>query len=192
MVVIEEVEVTPEKICGKCEKDLTAAGIKPQRCSRCKKIYYCSRDCQAKDWKFHKKDCKKQGTEKTEAKKNRTYDSAKGEDIGEIMTDHARFEKAFNTTKVCSLHWISIFFSSVPSHGFVHGVYVLDIFYVLPRVCMCISVSFFYLSSFYVSTHMRTLMLFLCLQESKGMDNIATLDAAFDLVRMCCTCSCVG
>jgi ankyrin repeat protein len=29
-----------------------------QRCSRCQKQWYCSRDCQVKHWKTHKKDCR--------------------------------------------------------------------------------------------------------------------------------------
>ena len=28
------------------------------RCSRCRVVKYCNRDCQSKDWSFHKKDCK--------------------------------------------------------------------------------------------------------------------------------------
>ena len=30
---------------------------KPLQCSRCKNIVYCSRDCQIKDWRVHKKQC---------------------------------------------------------------------------------------------------------------------------------------
>jgi MYND finger len=31
---------------------------KPMTCVRCKKVRYCSRECQKKDWKTHKKQCK--------------------------------------------------------------------------------------------------------------------------------------
>jgi hypothetical protein len=27
------------------------------KCSKCKKTYYCSRECQIKDWKQHKQSC---------------------------------------------------------------------------------------------------------------------------------------
>ncbi len=37
--------------CGNCGKDAT------QRCSRCKNQWYCSRECQLKQWKGHKTLC---------------------------------------------------------------------------------------------------------------------------------------
>lgn len=43
-----------EKNCTVCFKDIESN----QRCSQCKKVYYCSRECQIEDWKFHKKVCK--------------------------------------------------------------------------------------------------------------------------------------
>ena len=33
-----------------------------KKCSRCKALPYCSRECQQKHWKTHKKDCKKPGS----------------------------------------------------------------------------------------------------------------------------------
>jgi len=37
--------------CSECGKPAT------QRCSRCKNSWYCSRECQIKQWKAHKKIC---------------------------------------------------------------------------------------------------------------------------------------
>ena len=42
--------------CGACKTVLSAE--RPMICSRCKKVAYCSRDCQTKDWKAHKQSCK--------------------------------------------------------------------------------------------------------------------------------------
>jgi len=39
--------------CRACGKEGKALSV----CSRCKKVKYCSRECQVKDWKRHKKDC---------------------------------------------------------------------------------------------------------------------------------------
>ena len=45
------------KCCANCGKDESDGKL--QRCSQCKKTYYCSRKCQVKDWKKrHKKQCK--------------------------------------------------------------------------------------------------------------------------------------
>ncbi|MDR3646021.1 MAG: zinc finger MYND domain-containing protein [Candidatus Babeliales bacterium] len=40
--------------CQKCFKELS----EKQRCAKCKTTHYCSRECQAADWKIHKKFCK--------------------------------------------------------------------------------------------------------------------------------------
>lgn len=41
--------------CGACKA--AVANDRPMVCSRCKKVAYCSRDCQTKDWKLHKRSC---------------------------------------------------------------------------------------------------------------------------------------
>ena len=42
-----------ESYCVVCEK------ATKNSCARCRLVYYCSRDCQAKDWPKHKSKCKK-------------------------------------------------------------------------------------------------------------------------------------
>ena len=50
---------TSKKECIVCKKtDAEADGGKLKSCSRCKRVRYCSRECQVKDWKTHKKFCK--------------------------------------------------------------------------------------------------------------------------------------
>jgi hypothetical protein len=41
------------------------------RCSRCRCMYYCSRECQTADWRRHKKECaqEKQAHERYQAEK---------------------------------------------------------------------------------------------------------------------------
>ena len=46
------------KICFHCGTSEEDVGRKIMSCSRCKSIYYCSRQCQKDDWKRHKKECK--------------------------------------------------------------------------------------------------------------------------------------
>jgi len=41
--------------CHNCHKDIS----KPLRCGVCKKVAYCSQQCQKDDWSFHKRNCKK-------------------------------------------------------------------------------------------------------------------------------------
>ena len=53
--------------CGKCGKEAF------KRCSKCKSVWYCSRDCQVGDWPEHKAKCNqkaKEIKEKEEKKKN--------------------------------------------------------------------------------------------------------------------------
>ena len=42
-----------DKSCKKCNKSNS------RTCSNCKKVHYCSKECQASDWKIHKVHCKK-------------------------------------------------------------------------------------------------------------------------------------
>ena len=37
--------------CENCKKDAT------KRCSKCKSVWYCSRECQVQNWKDHKATC---------------------------------------------------------------------------------------------------------------------------------------
>ena len=47
-------ELNDKKTCNVCKKK-----GKMKKCSRCRSTYYCSRECQVKDWEEHKKVCKK-------------------------------------------------------------------------------------------------------------------------------------
>lgn len=44
--------------CPNCYKELAPG--QGMRCTRCKKVSYCSRKCQAEDWQFHKRVCFKE------------------------------------------------------------------------------------------------------------------------------------
>lgn len=48
--------ITPMNRCRFCESE-EHGGKKLLRCSSCKAVRYCDRDCQSKDWRFHKKGC---------------------------------------------------------------------------------------------------------------------------------------
>ena len=45
----------PVEVCEKCWA--TSPSAKLKKCSRCKDVSYCSRECQLEDWKAHKMDC---------------------------------------------------------------------------------------------------------------------------------------
>jgi hypothetical protein len=54
------------ELCGKCGREAE----KMQKCSVCKLVRYCSRECQRQDWKEHKKSCKKAAARKEGGKGN--------------------------------------------------------------------------------------------------------------------------
>jgi len=54
---MDKIEIEPVKYCNYCKEIFDLTGSKANRCSRCKKVYYCCRDCQVKDWKTHKLVC---------------------------------------------------------------------------------------------------------------------------------------
>ena len=41
----------PSPKCNCCSKETTKA------CGKCRKVFYCSKECQNKEWKFHKDIC---------------------------------------------------------------------------------------------------------------------------------------
>jgi MYND finger len=50
-----------EKTCSHCKATGGVAGRKLLTCARCSRVVYCSKECQKKDWKVHKRDCGKLG-----------------------------------------------------------------------------------------------------------------------------------
>lgn len=55
--------ISVDKNCSHCKK----AGFELKRCTRCKSIWYCNRDCQKADWKTHKKTCASNAQAKADA-----------------------------------------------------------------------------------------------------------------------------
>ena len=52
----EHMSVGSTTQCNFCNKPKQAAPL--LRCSRCKAIWYCNKDCQRQDWRRHKPECK--------------------------------------------------------------------------------------------------------------------------------------
>lgn len=46
------------KACFTCHKNEQEIGKESSQCAKCKIINYCSKECQRKDWKGHKKECR--------------------------------------------------------------------------------------------------------------------------------------
>lgn len=57
IIELEDVanRIDPQKVCSNCSKSNCSS-----RCSRCKKVFYCSRTCQVEHWPSHKLVCKKE------------------------------------------------------------------------------------------------------------------------------------
>jgi hypothetical protein len=51
----QRVALEQTKRCNRCCSP--GKGGKLLRCSKCKEVVYCSKDCQVKDWSLHKKQC---------------------------------------------------------------------------------------------------------------------------------------
>ena len=53
--MLKSVEAHLCSTCALCHKRLNSDG---KKCVKCKSVYYCSKDCQVKDWKNkHKSEC---------------------------------------------------------------------------------------------------------------------------------------
>jgi len=69
------------KICENCKRsEELDHGVKLQRCTRCKKTFYCSRQCQREDYKKHKLTCVKEEEEKKIQKKEKKFFS-----LGDVL-----------------------------------------------------------------------------------------------------------
>lgn len=53
-------EETPTDRCRTCNKKVAQDGGSLKRCNRCRKARYCSAECQKKDWKKHRMECKEE------------------------------------------------------------------------------------------------------------------------------------
>ena len=54
-ILIPKSETPDADYCSSCQQIFPK---KLKTCARCKQVYYCSVECQRKDWKLHKKDCR--------------------------------------------------------------------------------------------------------------------------------------
>ena len=52
--LLQEQENSLASYCGACFKSLDGLG---KKCTKCKSVYYCNKECQVNDWKRHRKEC---------------------------------------------------------------------------------------------------------------------------------------
>ena len=52
--LVKEMETEIRANCASCLSDLNGLG---KKCTKCKSVYYCNKECQVNDWKRHKKEC---------------------------------------------------------------------------------------------------------------------------------------
>lgn len=62
-----------------------------QRCSRCKNVWYASRECQLKDWKAHKPMC---DVFVKNMKDDKVRESLKNERAQQVAADKAKYNKS--------------------------------------------------------------------------------------------------
>lgn len=54
-----EMSETIVSVCETCRKSEYKDGVKLKRCGKCKNVFYCSAECQKKDWSDHSYQCRK-------------------------------------------------------------------------------------------------------------------------------------
>ena len=85
----------------------SCSNLATKKCSRCRAVYYCSPECNAANWKVHKKDCKKvekkesnTPKEKPKAEKDKSKKENKGKST--TRTDEAEVKSKKKTDQPIS------------------------------------------------------------------------------------------
>lgn len=83
------IDRVPDTHCNTCRKQMTIM----KRCTRCKRVVYCSRDCQMKDWPDHQLKC-----QTGKVKDTAPSSSSQGGQPGKFQTnDYSIFSDESNT-----------------------------------------------------------------------------------------------
>lgn len=72
--------------CYNCHKDIQKA----LRCGICKKVEYCSAQCQKEDWQFHKRVCKKPEDPKAKAKAKESVEKKRSTEEREVAREERK------------------------------------------------------------------------------------------------------